>query len=607
MPPKSARGRNASRSTKGVSDTSMSDTSMTMPFTCDVCKGSETIRSILQNDDVKSLVSKICELSQAKDELSEQVSKINTLGLNIQHYLINPDNPKSILDHNKKMDKLSRDFETFGAAVKENTDILNQLLVNMAEKPPPPPPQFDSTALLNKIEEIVSGSNKPQRVAADEPPPKPVTHMAAVPVKPFDELLDEFMDDNDLKELQEYAENETYETRGKSGRETSYYGEYPYRYGKTYHPARKIPPVVQRLVDKIKEKYPSSANKGHSTLLTKYINGNAYCPVHADNEPSLSPTDEIFTFSLFATRTMRYESIHTDDVQEVSLKNNSLLVSSRNSMCYWKHSIPIDTAVTEVRYSITIRTIMPQYKNSTYLYGDSNTAFIKFGSGPKTLGQWCPGKQIRAPRVSDLPAPADIPPVRNMIIHTGINDLRDNYTPLRPVQIVEIMEVKCAAIHQIHPEMKIMISPILPTRNKHLNNLVRETNGYIEMLCGKHHNLLMTNNNSFANKEGLLLESLSSRKANDIVHINLSGIIKLGLLFRSYVIGSIYNNVDSSDGSKLAARNQMGHTNVKHVSPMPDTTDEMGKQVADGGNSSNGDVVASEGNCSAPGIGPTSS
>ena len=98
------------------------------------------------------------------------------------------------------------------------------------------------------------------------------------------------------------------------------------------------------------------------------------------------------------------------------------------------------------------------------------------------------------------------------------------------------------------------------------------------MLSYKHRNLYMTNNSSFSNKEGLLLESLSSRKANDIVHINLTGIIKLGLLFRSYITGSIYNNIDFGDGSHFTP-NKSGYKGNK--SPMADESREH--VAADGG------------------------
>ena len=55
----------------------------------------------------------------------------------------------------------------------------------------------------------------------------------------------------------------------------------------------------------------------------------------------------------------------------------------------------------------------------------------------------------------------------------------------------------------------------------------------------------MTDNTDFANNGGFLLDSLASRKANDTVHLNLSGIIKLGMLFKSYVT-SRYGYVDTS-------------------------------------------------------------
>ena len=184
--------------------------------------------------------------------------------------------------------------------------------------------------------------------------------------------------------------------------------------------------------------------------------------------------------------------------------------------------------------------------NSTYLYGDSNTAFIKFGDGPKTLGRWCPGQRIKTSRVSDLPAATNVPPVRNMIIHTGINDLRDRYNPLSPLEIVQTMEKKCAAIHRIHPQMRIFLSPLLPTRDEKLNNLVRQTNGYIYLMSIKHINLFMTNNNDFADSGGFLIDNLASRKANDTVHLNLSGIIKLGMLFKRYATSDFIrgNTVD---------------------------------------------------------------
>ena len=248
---------------------------------------------------------------------------------------------------------------------------------------------------------------------------------------------------------------------------------------------------------------------------------------------------------------MKFDHVKGREVKEKSLPHNSLLVFSRDSQCHWKHSIPVDPSVHQTRYSITVRDIEPFNVNSTYLYGDSNTAFIKFGEGPKTLGRWCPGQRIKTSRVSDLPAAINVPPVRNMIIHTGINDIRDRYSPLSPLEIVQTMENKCAAIHRLHPQMRIFISPILPTRDENLNYLVRQTNGYLYLLTRKHVNLYMTDNKDFADSGGFLIDNLASRKANDTVHLNLSGIIKLGMLFKRYAT-SLFIRGNFVDGRPYA-------------------------------------------------------
>ena len=104
---------------------------------------------------------------------------------------------------------------------------------------------------------------------------------------------------------------------------------------------------------------------------------------------------------------------------------------------------------------------------------------------------------------------------------------------------------------------------------------------YIYRLSTKHHNLYMTDNAIFADKKGLLINEIASRKVNDIVHINLSGIIKLGMLFRSYVTtphvninrvdGRPYANV-SSMNSMSSGRMQNEKSRVGNISMMDAAT-----------------------------------
>lgn len=81
------------------------------------------------------------------------------------------------------------------------------------------------------------------------------------------------MDEGDLTSLKEYLAKETYDKRGNNSRETSYYGEFAYKYGSTYHPAREIPPVLQKIVDVIKQKFPET--EVNSCLVTRYKDGSA--------------------------------------------------------------------------------------------------------------------------------------------------------------------------------------------------------------------------------------------------------------------------------------------------------------------------------------------
>ena len=567
------------------------DTSSTT-YTCDVCKGNDTLRSALQSDSVKTFISKISEITVANEKLSDQITLLKKLELNIQHLLINP---KELVSNNKKLDKLDSQFKQFENHVTAKTDQLTQLVNKLSDSPPPLSP-----TILKKLDDFVSVTpHDPPKKESDRicKPQSVIKADYIVPEDPYKNLIENFVGDSDMKLLREFVNNDKYEQRQNCHRETSYYGEFSYKYGNTYHPARKVPAVFEKLGNSIKEKFPDVKNKILTFLTTKYINGEAYCPSHSDNEPSLSPTDDIFTFSLGADRTMKFNGIHNDDVVDVTLHENSLLVFSRSSQCHWKHAIPVDESVDECRYSVTVRINEPFNVNSSRLYGDSNTAFIKFGVGPKTLGRWCPGERIKASRVGDLPSPADVPPVRNMIIHTGINDLRDRYNPLSPAQIVKTMENKCAAIHRLHPQMRIIISPLLPTRNAQLNNLVRETNRYIEILSGKHYNIIMSDNSVFANEEGLLLDSLGSRKVNDIVHINLSGIIKLGLILRSYIL-PYRAKTKPNTGTKNAVNQRVSHSTTER--------EENSSQSAtlDGGASSISDTQGEGTAFPIPGVSP---
>ena len=82
---------------------------------------------------------------------------------------------------------------------------------------------------------------------------------------------------------------------------------------------------------------------------------------HSDNEPFINPSSDIFTLSMGAERTMKFDSItkHTCKVDDsILLKDNDLLVFSRVSQGFNHHSIVSDESATGVRYSFTFRCLL---------------------------------------------------------------------------------------------------------------------------------------------------------------------------------------------------------------------------------------------------------
>ena len=101
----------------------------------------------------------------------------------------------------------------------------------------------------------------------------------------------------------------------------------------------------------------------------------------------------------------------------------------------------------------------------------------------------------------------------------------------------------------------------------------------------------------FANEEGLLLDSLGSRKVNDIVHINLSGIIKLGLILRSYIL-PYRAKTKPNTGTRNAVNHRVSHSTTER--------EENSSQSAtlDGGASSISDTQGEGTAFPIPGVSP---
>ena len=245
-------------------------------------------------------------------------------------------------------------------------------------------------------------------------------------VKHFDHHKSNFLEENIKDSLKQFVTGTDIEFKKVGNRDVLYFGDFSYKYSNIEHSACPMPNAIHQVIEKIHEQFPSEA-KINSCLITKYTDGSSICPPHSDNEPFINPSSDIFTLSMGAERTMKFDSVtkHTCKVDDsILLKDNDLLVFSRVSQDFYHHSIVSDESATGVRYSFTFRCLAPYNLNYTKIIGDSNTQELVFGPDRGKLGQWLPGALMKASKIANIPDPFSIGPCRNAVIHVGLNDVQ---------------------------------------------------------------------------------------------------------------------------------------------------------------------------------------
>ena len=221
---------------------------------------------------------------------------------------------------------------------------------------------------------------------------------------------------------------------------------------------------------------------------------------------------------------MRFSSGDEGEPEDVKLPDNSLLTFSRKSQEYWKHAIIPEENINHPRFSITIRDVKPYNMNSTVIVGDSNTADLRFGPSKGCLGLWLPGERIRAGKIENIPGPESLQPYRNMIIHSGLNNINNNnHEPFN--SLISTLDSKCKAISQSFPKMRIFISMLLPTKDRELNRKVNRFNSMITALVDSRSYIKgrITHMN-LVDQEGLLDNRFGRPHQTDNIHLGNLGI-----------------------------------------------------------------------------------
>ena len=342
------------------------------------------------------------------------------------------------------------------------------------------------------------------------------------------------------------AENEANFMNIGNSRDTLYFGEYGYRYSGGEHKALAMPPPLKDLIELLKPQLSDPSAVLNSCLVTRYKTGSDHIPLHRDNEPVFNPDSEILTVSIGGKRTMRFVNNSGQKSEELVLDDRSVLVSSRKSQDLWQHEIMKSSEDCGVRYSFTFRHVAPHYLNSTVIVGDSNTKYLQFGDERGKFGKWMPGKRIEALHVEDIPDPLDIGPYRNIVLHTGINNIK-NRNRKSSQTLCNILENKCKEITKMYPRCRIFLSLLLPTKLTSLNYHVREFNSILHDICHSMKNVNVIDHplNDLCDSHGCLRGELGryDRESNgpltrDTLHLGKKGLRLLAKTIKSNVVKS---------------------------------------------------------------------
>lgn len=180
--------------------------------------------------------------------------------------------------------------------------------------------------------------------------------------------------------------------------------------------------------------------------------------------------------------------------------------------------------------------------NSIAIIGDSNTRHLKFGVDRGTFGIWMPGRRSEALHIEEIPDPVEIGPYRNIVLHTGINNIKTESRKSNR-SLVNDLENKCINIHEVYPRARIYISTLLPTKLKLLNHRVNAFNSLILDMAFKYKYINIIDNASLGGDNGCLREDLGRWNlaencplSTDLIHLGKSGLRKFGYNIKTSVV-----------------------------------------------------------------------
>ena len=382
------------------------------------------------------------------------------------------------------------------------------------------------------------------------------------PCEPFVKFVEDAVPESIQNSLKMFlSENSNQFVNIGGCRDTLYFGEYGYKYNGGRHVAKEIPTPIKELLNVVQPHLSNTNANINSCLVTRYKSEADFIPQHRDDEPLLDPCSEIVTVSTGASRVLTFASNSGSKSQNLVLSSNSVLVTSRRAQDYWTHGIEKANEACEERVSFTFRHIAPHFLNSTVIVGDSNTRLLSFGDGKGNFGKWMPGECIKATHIEDIPDPIKIGPYRNVVIHTGINNIKTRNS--RSTQgLGSILENKCKNIMKAYPNCKIFLSLLLPTKLGSLNYRVRDMNNILHDIAHTHKNISVINQHvdKLCDSNGLLMDEFGRYDreagtflARDVLHLGKKGLRLFAMSIKSSIMGK-YKKQDQGQPTTSAER-----------------------------------------------------
>ena len=400
------------------------------------------------------------------------------------------------------------------------------------------------------------------------------------PTKCVDNYVCDFITSDQANKLTEFLDNcNQFSEKNETGHSVALFG-YPYHYTGSSHSDEPvdIPAPISRLIDTINENELYSEAVINSCLVNKYSGPDAELRQHSDNEHSIEPGSDIFTVSLGKEVKVKFTETHSGspNVIEKTAQPNSLYVMSGPSQSYWSHEIEKcqHFSDTDVRYSLTFRHVSKKYLRSTVIIGDSNTQSLRFGEGKGTFGHNIPGRHVRAIHIGDID-PVDCCGYKNVFLHCGINNVkRHNVRGSNDVfSCFELLRSKIDIIQKLCPKSKIVVSPILPTKDLDLNKRAMFFNSLLFEYEKNSSTQFTTHDfNVFLDSSGKLSDYMGRfKKPSDSLHLGANGILTLVKLIRTCVYGSdkvksnrSYTDVVKSNISDVSGVGVSPHGVVEH-------------------------------------------